>query len=172
MDKEELLKKIKALAEAGAGGEKENAQQLLDKLMKKYGFTEDDLSEDKIQIFDIKIPRIFNAAKLANQVLYSIIGKCGDKGLFTYRCRGKQYCIQCTTAEYVEFQAKYEFYLYHYKKELGMFYSAFVQANNIFYKGPGAEVDTDLTEEDMMMLKMARGLEKHNYNLQIAEGER
>lgn len=37
MDKTALLKKVRALAEHGVGGEAENAEKLLARMMKKYG---------------------------------------------------------------------------------------------------------------------------------------
>lgn len=40
MDKSELLKKIKALADNGTGGEKVNATKMLAVLMKKYNISE------------------------------------------------------------------------------------------------------------------------------------
>ena len=42
----EMIKKVKALANRGVGGEKEDAAKLLEKLMKKYGIEEADISED------------------------------------------------------------------------------------------------------------------------------
>ena len=41
MDKTALLKKIRALAEHGVGGEAENAEKLLARMMKKYGISGD-----------------------------------------------------------------------------------------------------------------------------------
>ncbi len=69
MNKEELIKKIKALADRGVGGEKENAQKLLKELMQKYNINEEEISEDIIKEFDIKMPKVYKAADLANQVL-------------------------------------------------------------------------------------------------------
>ena len=46
MDKTALLKKIRALAEHGVGGEAENAEKLLARMMKKYGISEAELDED------------------------------------------------------------------------------------------------------------------------------
>ena len=60
MNKEELLKKIKALAEAGIGGEKKNAQEMLKKLMKKYKIKEKDIEIESIKKFNISIPRVYN----------------------------------------------------------------------------------------------------------------
>ena len=47
-EREELLRRlerVKALAERGVGGEKENAEALLNRLMAKYGISEEDIEE-------------------------------------------------------------------------------------------------------------------------------
>lgn len=53
MDKTALLKKVRALAEHGVGGEAENAEKLLARMMKKYGISEEELDE-KHRIFAIR----------------------------------------------------------------------------------------------------------------------
>ncbi len=175
MNKEDLIKKIKALADRGVGGEKENAQKLLKELMQKYNINEEEISEDIIKEFDIKMPKVYNASELANQVLYSIVGKENgeNKGLYSWK-RTKQYFIRCTAAEFLEFEAKLKFYAHHFKKELEMFYAAFVQANGIFpppNKTKASSGKSSLTEEDMKMLALASNLEKHEYLLQIEGGK-
>lgn len=47
MDKAALLKKIRALAERGVGGEADNAEEILRRLMEKYGVSEDELDEEE-----------------------------------------------------------------------------------------------------------------------------
>ena len=47
-EREELLQRlerVKALAERGVGGEKENAEALLNRLMAKYGISEEDIED-------------------------------------------------------------------------------------------------------------------------------
>ena len=173
MNKEELLKKIKALAESGIGGEKENAKRILKDLMLKFNIKEDEIEEESIKEFDIKMPRFFNAANLAAQIIYSIIGKEVDsgKGLYIFKKKSK-YSIKATTSEFLEFEAKFKFYFYYFKKEINRFYDAFIQRNEIF---PPAEKSREVTcreptEEDYKMLALASKLEKHNYLKQI-EGE-
>lgn len=173
MNKVELLQKIKALAERGVGGEKINAKRMLDELMKKYNISEQDINEDEIRSFDINIVG-FKAKSLVCQVLYSIVGNIDDrKNLYSYKDNGKKkYYIKCTNAEFVEFQAKYKFYMHHFKKELELFYSAFIQANGIFptadkIKLGDEEKGFSLTDEDLQVLELAGSLTKHDYNLQI-----
>ena len=176
VSKEELVKKIKALAENGVGGEKENAQKLLGELMRKYNIKEEEIEDDVIKEFDFKLPKIFKASALASQVLYSIVGKEVESGKTIYQWKdNKKLFVRCTTAEFLEFEAKLKFYAYHFKIESERFYSAFIQANRIF-PPPGKEKDSDhdskLTAEDYAMLSLASNLENHEYRLQIAEGNK
>lgn len=174
MNKEELIRKIKALAENGIGGEKENAQKMLNELMIKYNIKEEEISEDVIKEFNIKVPRFYNAKTLLVQVLYSVIGKDikeTTKGFYNYRMRGKRYSyVKCTSAEFLEFEAKFKFYATHFNQDVKRFYSAFLQCNKIFPPaGKEIENNQDLTEEDYKMLALARNLERHEYRLQIEE---
>lgn len=176
MDKLELIKKVKALADNGFGGEKQNAQALLDELMLKYNIKDEDIQEDIIKDFDIKLPKVFNATGLTAQVFYSVVGNKdrGKKGFFSYTPgRKKEYFVSCTAAEYLEFEAKFKFYLFYYKKELERFYEAFVHANRIFPsldKITKDDIDVEITEEDIKMLELASKLEQHEYRLQIEGG--
>ena len=175
MDKQELIKKIKALADGGVGGEKENAQKLLAELMLKYNITEEEIAEETVKDFDFIKPKFFMAGELMVQVLYSIVGKeiGEDKGIYCLKgCR--KYFIRCTTAEFLEFEAKFNFYMFHFKKEAKRFYSAFLQANKIFppdEKAREHKEDYQLSKEDVAMLMLAENLEKHEYRLQIDGGK-
>ena len=53
-DQKERLKKLYALALRGVGGEKVQAQAILDKLLKKYAMTLDDLDDEVIQEYDLE----------------------------------------------------------------------------------------------------------------------
>ena len=53
MDKAALLKKIRALAERGVGGEADNAEEILRRLMEKYGVSEDELDEEERRWHDL-----------------------------------------------------------------------------------------------------------------------
>ena len=56
-EREELLKRlerVKALAERGVGGEKENAEALLKRLMEKYGISDEDIEETSTRTYFIR----------------------------------------------------------------------------------------------------------------------
>ena len=57
MDKEsriEKLRKIKALADNGVSGEAIAAQEALDRLLKEYGLTLEDISDEQRKDYDFK----------------------------------------------------------------------------------------------------------------------
>ena len=49
-NKKEILLKLKRLAERGINGEKENAEKLLNKMMKKYEISEEELEQEEEKI--------------------------------------------------------------------------------------------------------------------------
>ncbi len=53
-DQKERLKKLYALAMRGVGGEKETAQAILEKLLKKYAVSLDELDEDIISEYQLE----------------------------------------------------------------------------------------------------------------------
>lgn len=72
MNKKDLLRKLKALAEKGVGGEKINAQKKLEALMQKNGITEDELDEETA------IECLFNISgirerRLLMQIIYKVL---------------------------------------------------------------------------------------------------
>lgn len=171
MDKLELLQKIKALVNAGVGGEAINAKKKLEELMKKYNITEEELSDEIIEKFDIKVTG-FAERKLLSQVVYSV---CGDidskKGVWEY-VNGKKNirCVHCTKAEFLEIEAKFDFYKREFRLQQKYFLDSFIQANEIFpprEKTKPNDREYFLSEEDMKILKMSRGIEKSIFVKQI-----
>ena len=175
MNKDELLQKIQALAEKGVGGEKANAEILLKKLCKKYGIEEACLSEEKICRFDISWQSKFER-KLVAQVLYQVVGDINEKKYSaTYTKKRNKGVLFCTQAEFIEFRARFNFYKYHWKQDLEIFYSAFVKKNSIYPPNDKVKQFKEklfMSEEDIKIAQMQRGMERHNYNLQIEGGKK
>ena len=73
MDKTALLKKIRALAERGVGGEAENAEKLLARMMKKYGISEAELDEETRVRHDFTYHG-GEEKKILRQVVYKVTG--------------------------------------------------------------------------------------------------
>ena len=176
-DREQLLqkvKKIQALAEQGDRGEKESAAALLERLMKQYGITESELSEDRRERawFRFKTPL---ERKLLNQVIYTVTGRIAYScvGRYTNRPR-KMLGIDCTAAERLEIEISFEFYNAALEKELARFYSAFLNKNHIFPEKAIDEIpdtgEIDLEEAQRLSMMMA-GMEEHTRRKALGSGE-
>ena len=157
MNAEELIAKVKALAEEGVAGEKENAKLLLDKLCKKHNIRLEDIDDERVDFFDISWTSQYER-RLFNQVFYSVVGNLdNEKGFYTYRHR------------------RNNFYKYHLEKDMKLFYDAFVEQNDIYPtkdKIKPIENRATLTEEQLRVLRLSKSLERHNYNLQIEGGNK
>lgn len=175
-DREQLLqkvKKIQALAERGDRGEKESAAALLERLMKQYGITESELSEDRRERawFRFKTPL---ERKLLNQVIYTVTGRIAYScvGRYTNRPR-KMLGIDCTAAERLEIEISFEFYNAALEKELARFYSAFLNKNHIFPEKAIDDIpdtgEIDLEEAQRLSMMMA-GMEEHTRRKALGSG--
>lgn len=171
MDKLELLQKIKALAEKGSGGEKINAQKMLAQLMKKYNIREEELADEVLKDFDIQTYNRWEQ-RLLYQVAYSVYGNIDEsKVILRYTYHKGKFCIRCTSSEFLEIEAKFNFYRHHFKKQQEIFYDAFLCANDIY--PPEHLVNRekfkhrDLTDDDMAALRMSAGIDKAEYRQQI-----
>jgi len=166
-NREELLKKIKILAERGADGERESAQQMLERLMKKYDISEEDL---EVEILNTEWFRYHDEIELRvlNQIIYMITGKgsYGCVGTYTGRSR-KQRGIDCTKAERLEIEANYEFFKRAIREEFDIFFTAFCSKNYLYPKEdkvPGKNLEALTKEERKKLFKaglMAEGMERH-----------
>lgn len=158
---ERKIRAVKALAEQGSPGERENAQMLLKRLCDKYNIAEGDLEEEK------KLLRWFRYSqdiekRLLCQIIYMITGK------LTWNCKGirkkKLVGVECSIAESIEIESNYKFYLNALKKELDIFMDAFSNKNMLF---PSADIDTYKPNKEIdkervnKMSLMMEGMERH-----------
>lgn len=168
----ELAKKLKALAERGEGGEKENAQKMLDELMQKY-----DISMDEIEL-DKREDRMFKGvkpafSKLFAQVVYAVIGKDWDGVGKSLRYPSLRW-VKCSAAEKIEIEVRFSIYCRAYVKEIGLFYEAFIQANGIFpianestSDEPEKELSLEERQKQYKILSMSQGIEKVDIHKQL-----
>lgn len=172
----DLLRKIKALADKGVGGEKETAQERLQFLMKKHGISYDDISDTVRKTFKIRLRK--EDFRLFNQILGNV---CGNRTNYEFH-RTKyfptgffdSYEVKCTDSQWLEVNAKFDFYLKAYKDNLELMYSAFIHKNNLYVEREGDD-DTELTPEEMdrllKMVAMASGLQDHTFQKRLTNGK-
>lgn len=160
-EREELLRRlehVKALAERGVGGEKENAEALLNRLMVKHGISEEDIEDTVERDYFIRYHNFWER-KLIVQIAYKHLGSghcCGTVGTQSGRPH-KKICVTCTPAQYIEIEADFEFYKAAWEEELAIFYSAFISKNDIF-PPPELASPSDDDEIDLVRLEKVRAM--------------
>jgi len=170
----ELAKKIKALADRGVDGEKDNAEKLLKEIMQKHNISIEDLEDEKIESFYFNIPtyshdlefKIFH--QLTGIFGLKTYGKFLPKTIKEYGLKGN-YMIECSKIVYIEIKAKYEFYCQQFKTRLDEFFYAFCMKNNLLVPSKKTTDDINPEERKKMInaMKLSRELEADNFAKQI-----
>ncbi len=171
----ELAKKIKALVDQGVDGEKISASTLLEKLIQKHNITLEDIEGEYVMDY------FFNFPKSDHTLWYQIV-KCVN---FNIKCYGEfpakvmkshslkgNHMITCTPSEYIEIEAKFNFYKKLYESEAKIFFDAFLKANNLLITIPNRP-DREMTKEDYELWKrtheMAQKIKVGEFNKQITD---
>lgn len=145
------LKKLLTLANEGIGGEKVNARERLETLMRKHGVSLEELGEEKREIQWFRPARGHFEKKLLYQVMAAV---CGIRSTWSHPKRKGQIGLEITTAEHIEIDLRYSAYLAGLKTEMDVCYRAFVHTNKIFH--PDApKSDSPMDDEEMVRLGMA-----------------
>lgn len=181
-EREKLLErmgKIKALAQRGENGEKESAEKRLSALMQKYGITDADLEDGQIKMYWIPYKTEWDR-KLIHQLAYKHLGTghaFGCVGANTNRKR-KKVGVECTATKYIEIEADFHFYSNALQEEMELFYTAFLDKNNLY---PPPELARKPTEDEKerrsdlerqeKISQMAKGIETRNRRQQLPAAE-
>ena len=146
----ELAKKLKALADRGVGGEKENAIHMLDRLMTEHDISMDDIENPERVDYLFKYQNQYH-----KQILIQAIGMVMGKEARIFKKTGRSFrlIVACTHAEYLEIEATHLFYYDHFKTELDHFLGAFIQKNNLFAQDAEAKSFEELTPKELERLK-------------------
>ena len=179
-ERERLLKKlecVKALAERGVAGEKAAAEALLASLMSKYGITEAEIEDAEIRTYWIRYKTEYER-KLIFQLAYMHLGSghsFGCVGKYSGRSR-KEVGVECTPAQYIEIEADFQFYREALAEEMGVFYSAFIQKNELFpppeLAGHVESDDPDVVDYDKIakMKAMMNGIDQRTRHKALGDG--
>lgn len=168
----ERLKKLYALAMRGVGGEKQTAQAILEKLLKKYAVSLDDLDEDIVSEYQLEYHGE-DQERLLKQTVYKVTDN--ENAFYSlYWTRGEE-CqtilgVQCTAAQKLEIEFLFDFYTRVWEKEREALFHAFVQKHKIFGKLKNREEGMVLSDEELeKMCALMRGLSNETPLLQIEE---
>lgn len=161
----ELAKKLKALSERGIGGEKTNAIDALNKLIQKHSISAPELESEEIisKVYGIK----FDDRHLFFQVIASI---SEDIKVYGYGKSKTNVIVECTNAQFIEIDAKFNFFLNDYITQVQLFFEAYIQKNRLFKSGAGKFTDELSVEELQRMrkvLKMGESVDTVHFNKQL-----
>lgn len=170
----ELAKKLKALADKGAAGERYNAQKKLDEIMARYGIIPEDIEEQVRELVWFKIKR--GQKQLFAQVVFSIVSR--ERDILASRDKPYEFAVDVTKGERVEITAKFEFfwmawskYLNAWKKEKGKLYAAFIHKNRIFNESDPKKNWDEMSPEEqrkaMEIAMMSQAIERSVFNKQL-----
>lgn len=163
----ERLNKIKALADRGVGGEKENAEVLLSRLLKKYGITEEEITCDTPTEHEFRFWGHYGD-RLFTQVVYSVVPEAT-----IYHYKHKRNChtrfVTCTEAEAIQIKETFEFYRYHLDEGFKNYYQAFILREEIFPENPPEETVPTDSKISRDALRLSRMMEKHERRLMLEE---
>lgn len=173
-DKKERLKKLYELAMRGVDGEKEQAQAILEKLLKKYAMTLDELDEDIINDYELE----YHGKEQDTLLMQTIYKVTDDKNSFchlryTYsgrKCRTRLN-VRCTAAQKAEIEFLFAFYVRVWKKEREALLQAFIQKHKIFGNLKDSEKPQECSPEELeKMYALMSGLSDEQPLLQIEGG--
>lgn len=166
IDKKDLIEKLKRLCQSDNPHEAESAREKLMAIIKKYDIDESILEEDKVERREFIYHNDIEKRLLA-QIMWAVTG---SKNIMYYsHKRGKQikYVMECTYAESVEINVRYEFYKELIYDDLETFISAFIHKHRIFPVNIESTDPDELSEEElqklMRMQEMMKGLNNKDY---------
>lgn len=150
---EAKLRKLLALSQRGEGGEKDNAQRMLEKLLARHGLTIDDLVDDRREIRWFPISTSYDR-KLAAQIMSKICDS-ESPGLYVSKGRLKKIGVEVTPSEAVEFELHYDTLRKALSAHFDDAFSAFVQVNQLFPSTLPEDQLPALNDRDMRVMSMA-----------------
>lgn len=123
------IKKIYALASEGIDGEKINAENMLDKFLRKYGFNIQDILDDKKRSSYEFRYKTKNERVLLIHIYMKVRPEVDD---FFYYQRNRKIELELNSSEYVEMKIMWNVYKKELRKQLEITFLAFLKSQNLF----------------------------------------
>lgn len=161
------LRKVLALAERGIGGEKENAQRMLEKLMAKYDLDIEDLEGESVQCYWWNYDNRFEA-----DLLKQVYGKVKDITQISYYKGDRKFGFDLTKAEYLDMDVHYTVLRKDLKTHIEDAYNAFIAANDVYPETSSGRIRQRTSEELERLerqLRMAEHVKRSNINRQLTK---
>lgn len=147
----ELLLKLKVLSEQGDGGEKENANDMLNKALKKHGLTLEDLEKEEKEGRTFKIKDRGDSSIILAQCIWDVVPNAEIK----QNTRKLEIYCYLSASDFVEVSEKYNHYYNIWLKEKKEFLTAYILRNNVGLSEPSGK--SKMSEDELLSIvkKMA-----------------
>ena len=189
----EKLAKVYELVNRGVDGEKEAAKAALDRIVKKYGLTDNDVANINKKAYSFKY-----STNLELMLLHTLIRYFLDKEVRAHRdtWKKREVVAQLEYVDYVTLECAYEYFRRHMKKQFNkiclpkikrcrssktknkrreqlqnLFFSSYVIASKLYKEGDLETVDASkMTEKEMRDRAALRNVEGGAYTQQMTTG--
>ena len=153
--------------------EKEQAQAILEKLMKKYDISLDSLDEETLNDYEFEFHGKEQKA-LLRQTIYKVTNSKSSVWGLRYTDTGRTCKTRlggrCTAAQKAEIDFLFDFYKRLWDKERKALLSAFIQKHSIFGELEDGEEPMELSPEETLKLsQLMSGLSNDSPQRQLAE---
>lgn len=164
----ERLAKIVALAKQGIGGEKKNAEEIIQRLLAENKITVADIgesAEETKQLYTLKWED-----ENSKYILFMLVKKLIDDDLsnikiYMYHGNSKKVDMMLAPSKYVELVYHYDLYCEEMKKELQAVFTAFIFKNKLYNESTGKRNPNakEMPQEDIdRIVKHMKGIDPLN----------
>lgn len=156
------LKKLKALAEKGVGGEAINAQRLLERLCAENDISLDDLDDEtKKKRYTFNVGRSRALLRLFAQCAFKVTKSHSVSYVSESR---SEISVELTAIDYAELKGLFEWHKANFERELEdirkTVFTAYCRKHRLFYDGKTEDNDShELTPEEIERLLKALKME-------------
>ena len=168
-EKINLLKKIKALSESGSSGEKENAEILLMKMLKKHGLTIHDIDTP-----DQETNKFYFRKNdpIEEYLLYHIIASVinDDRNVYTNKDRRSKsfFEVEVSNSEKVEILCKFDFFLSRLHKSIELFLNAFILKNGLIKQTKEKPSEKPNPDDLKKVIEFYKSLDREHFHKQLS----
>lgn len=169
----EKLRKIKELAERGVGGEAENARASLQRLLRKFGISIEELSGETVKRYQFSLATTIEK-RLFVQVVLNLLQSCDTK-IFDVKVNGKitkKLAVNLTPAQYADVCLAFEYYKRAFRKEGERLFVAFIHKHDLFPPRSDEQTATPMSRSEAAKLAaMMAGLGEKTFQKPLARIE-
>lgn len=159
-----LARALKELWERGEGGEAINAEKMLRDLLQKNGMTLADIEEEKVEM------RFFTVTPMEENIFVIVAANVLGAEIVnrTYKSRDTPnvWALETNNSDFIELEAKYDFYKRAFKEEYDIFVIAFARRQDLYVKD-AKQSEGEATERDILAHMLGLGMKKRQFRVQI-----